>query len=996
MEGKEHHRNTKVLHVNIVSAKDIAPRKKNKKRNLQVIIKLGNKTQQTTTRKKTLVPVWNETFNFAFRPSKAYKLVLEVSLWDLSKRDKAGGEFIGKLEYSLIDHPCIRSSIEPEEIASNRRSSILIGSEPSVPLHVKTSNGSTSARDALEQYTPSWFDLEPSYADEPCPGHICIGISILDLGEFMHIQNQLLNQYTVPEADDDNVLSTVDNLSPSVHDTIFTRAHATRSPSATDSMTSSFSSLSCEEQDAHPVIPFGKEIPIPVSDTNINIIDASSKQMSIFSESSLKGVLKLDILKCSDLPSEQNSSRGWLFSLSRKSDPGETRKSASPFITVGFSRLTYKTRVIRNSLQPEWNEKMLFPLKTAEEGYLITFSLYHYKKLRNNTLLATASMKVSDLLDRPDESQQLTLYWNYVKPISPISSPTLLIQARFVPARTLRHNFWYTLGKMYDHDENGKLNTIELMTMLESLGCSFTEPIIRILLDPIKAKAVEGEDVPDPGDIEISMDDLVPQLETLVHVFTARSKRNTLYPSNAVPISLSMPVVTLSDDDSASVSSMSSSTSSTNSRDNDSSPTTGTSSEGWEEGRLICLRECPVCHKPWSRARGDQDILTHLAICVSEDASSIHQFIMGGFLTEEYASRKWYTKIMSYLGYGGYRLGKRNGNIFVRHRYSGRLLEEKMPTYIRLGLRLVFQSLGSQKTVESRMVRQLLQYMTLREGKRMDDPSSVKLIRPFVNFFHIHMEEILLPVSQFKTFNEFFYRRLKPDARPLSQPDQPMVAVSPADCRITVFPTITESTRLWIKGSEFSVAELLKDKSMAQYFEGGSVAICRLAPQDYHRFHSPVDGTMGVMIPIPGAYYTVNPMAVRQRIDVFTENARLVSYIYSDHFGKVAYVSVGAMMVGSIKYTCKEGERVSRMDEVGYFAFGGSTIILLFSKDMIQFDADLLATTNDQLETWIRCGDSIGAHPGAAANIHIAKSTSSIPIVLEPLVECPGVSDPIL
>ncbi len=84
------------------------------------------------------------------------------------------------------------------------------------------------------------------------------------------------------------------------------------------------------------------------------------------------------------------------------------------------------------------------------------------------------------------------------------------------------------------------------------------------------------------------------------------------------------------------------------------------------------------------------------------------------------------------------------------------------------------------------------------------------------------------------------------------------------------------------------------------------------------------------------------------------------------------------------------------MDEVGYFAFGGSTIILLFSKDMIQFDADLLATTNDQLETWIRCGDSIGAHPGAAANIHTAKSTSSIPIVLEPLVECQGVSDPIL
>jgi phosphatidylserine decarboxylase len=258
----------------------------------------------------------------------------------------------------------------------------------------------------------------------------------------------------------------------------------------------------------------------------------------------------------------------------------------------------------------------------------------------------------------------------------------------------------------------------------------------------------------------------------------------------------------------------------------------------------------------------------------------------------------------------------------------------------------------------------------------MDDPSSVKYIRSFVNYFHIDLDEVLLPVSKFKSFNEFFYRKLKPEARLLSFPNDPSVVVSPADCRIVVFPTISEATRIWVKGVEFSVSELLKDNSMAQYFDGGSIVLCRLAPQDYHRFHSPVDGTMGIMIPIPGTYFTVNPMAVRQKIDVFTQNARTISYIYSDNFGKVAYVSVGATMVGSIRYTCKENQRLGRMDEVGYFAFGGSTIILLFAKDMITFDSDLIDTSKEQLETWIRCGDSIGIKKSISSDGSSSKALS--------------------
>src|SRR5690606_10257632 len=100
--------------------------------------------------------------------------------------------------------------------------------------------------------------------------------------------------------------------------------------------------------------------------------------------------------------------------------------------------------------------------------------------------------------------------------------------------------------------------------------------------------------------------------------------------------------------------------------------------------------------------------------------------------------------------------------------------------------------------------------------------------------------------------------------------------ISPADSRINCYPSVQESTRFWIKGQNFSISSLLKD---SQLFEDGAMAICRLAPQDYHRFHSPVDGTIALIYSIEGAYYTVNPMAVRQKYDIFTENARTVILI---------------------------------------------------------------------------------------------------------------------
>ena len=87
---------------------------------------------------------------------------------------------------------------------------------------------------------------------------------------------------------------------------------------------------------------------------------------------------------------------------------------------------------------------------------------------------------------------------------------------------------------------------------------------------------------------------------------------------------------------------------------------------------------------------------------------------------------------------------------------------------------------------------------------------------------------------------------------------------SVADSRTTVFPTIDLATKYWIKGYGFTLAKLLQSESVAHDFDGGSIAIARLAPQDYHRWHSPVDGVVESIVEIPGAYYTVNPQAINE------------------------------------------------------------------------------------------------------------------------------------
>ena len=299
--------------------------------------------------------------------------------------------------------------------------------------------------------------------------------------------------------------------------------------------------------------------------------------------------------------------------------------------------------------------------------------------------------------------------------------------------------------------------------------------------------------------------------------------------------------------------------------------------------------------------------------------------------------------------------------MLIENRQTGKVLPEKIDGWVQTALGLMYSS-GSGRWLTSKLLPGMLRTMTRTQETKMTKPESRANILPFVQLHNIDTQEMLEPLDKFRNFNEFFIRRLRPGARPLAAPLDPAVAVSPADCRFLVFPTVGHATSLWIKGKNFSVPRLLWSDRDAACFEGGCLAIARLAPQDYHRFHFPVSG---VMRPVEeyqqgaGEYYTVNPLAVRENIDVYTENRRLKVIVDSPHFGRVAIVCIGATLVGAIQITAQPGP-VEKGQELGYFAFGGSTLIVLFEKDAIQFDHDLLVAAELPMEKLVQMGTRIG------------------------------------
>lgn len=241
-------------------------------------------------------------------------------------------------------------------------------------------------------------------------------------------------------------------------------------------------------------------------------------------------------------------------------------------------------------------------------------------------------------------------------------------------------------------------------------------------------------------------------------------------------------------------------------------------------------------------------------------------------------------------------------------------------------------------------------------GKKMNSPSSKKRIEPFVKSLDIDMTESQKKISEFESFNDFFYRKLKPGTRKIEEG-----LVSPGDGKILAFKNVSEVNTFFVKGEKFTLKEFLQDDSLAEKYNDSSLVILRLAPNDYHRYHFPYEGIPSESKSVEGVYYSVSPISLEKKFTkVLTKNKKEICRLKTRDRGEILIIPVGATMVGSLNSTFQPESLVKKGEEMGYFAFGGSTVVLLFNPNSFELDRDLIENTKNQFETSVKMGEKIG------------------------------------
>ncbi len=255
---------------------------------------------------------------------------------------------------------------------------------------------------------------------------------------------------------------------------------------------------------------------------------------------------------------------------------------------------------------------------------------------------------------------------------------------------------------------------------------------------------------------------------------------------------------------------------------------------------------------------------------------------------------------------------------------------------------------------------------------RMRSPLVAPAIRWFVARYQVDLSEAEFPDPvAYLTFNDFFTRALKPDARPVvSQND---AIASPADGRISAIGHIDETHIFQAKGHGYSLEDLLAGEDCAMPYRNGLFATIYLSPRDYHRVHMPRDGKLTHMTYVPGRLFSVAPFTVENIPGLFARNERVIAHFETD-CGPMALVLVGAINVAAIEtswaglitpphrnkvahthYSSADGKSINlrRGQEMGRFNLG-STVILLFSQGAASWDTQLAPTMP------VRMGQQLG------------------------------------
>ena len=249
-------------------------------------------------------------------------------------------------------------------------------------------------------------------------------------------------------------------------------------------------------------------------------------------------------------------------------------------------------------------------------------------------------------------------------------------------------------------------------------------------------------------------------------------------------------------------------------------------------------------------------------------------------------------------------------------------------------------------------------------GRHYDSPRSKKDIAALAAIPGCLPDEAEKPIDDYQSFNEFFTRRLKSGARPVGEG-----LVSPADGRLMLYPNADADTPFPLKGATRSLRTVFAPSTPC--WDNGrprplktqppdlyDIAVIRLAPVDYHRFHFPCDcETPEPARVLRGKYHSVNPIALVRYPDVYADNERQIVKCHAA-FGDFWLVDVGAFGVGTIVQTYT-GTHHAKGDEKGYFKFGGSTVILILRAGAVRFDDDLVRHSAEGLETQVRCCERI-------------------------------------
>jgi len=293
--------------------------------------------------------------------------------------------------------------------------------------------------------------------------------------------------------------------------------------------------------------------------------------------------------------------------------------------------------------------------------------------------------------------------------------------------------------------------------------------------------------------------------------------------------------------------------------------------------------------------------------------------------------------------------------ISVYDRRSGQLTEEIVlgEGFVRFLYENPFGRFLGKSLIKRRFFSSLVGFM-------QDLPISRKKIAKVASDLGIDLSEAQKDLDDFKTFNDFFIRALKKDARPVD-PD-PMAVISGCDSRLLAIQSVKASETVSIKGSLLNITELLQDSGLSSIFEEGAMLIYRLCPSDYHRFHFPEKGIPRAAKVIDGPLNSVSPIALRSGLRILDSNLRHITILETKRQGKICIVEVGAMCVGSIVQTYSPGVCVERGAEKGMFRFGGSTVVVLYEQGRVKIDDTILKYSSENIETLVKMGEPVGVY----------------------------------